>query len=275
MSTATAVLAFDTLRARYRLTAQLVTVSAVRVGAGKATDISASDAPIMRDGRGRPFLPGSSLKGALRAGLERVLRAIDAAELKTCDPLDRKLSCSAKLQELKKQRQEQGDRDNAELQLDQIEAGLCVVCALFGSSFFAGRLLVRDLPAAGDADVFPEVRDGVGLDRDLRKAAYGIKYDFECLSPGTAFGLELRLENPTPTHLALALKALELLHEGHILLGGLTSRGLGRVELRDAKIERTDAAALLTGAGWSACDYDAEQAQAGERLAKLARQRGE
>lgn len=267
--------AFDTLHARYRISATLVTVSAVRVGAGKATDISASDAPIMRDGRGRPFLPGSSLKGALRAGLERVLRAIDALQPKTCDPLDRDRSCSARLQKMKTERQKQGDPTKADLTLSEIEAGLCVVCALFGSSFFAGRLLVRDLPAAGDADVFPEIRDGVGLDRDLRKAAPGVKYDFECLPPGTAFRLELRLENPTPTHLALALKALELLHEGHILLGGLTSRGLGRVELRDQKLERTDAAALLGGAGWSACDYDAEQAQAGERLAALARQRGE
>ncbi len=275
MSAATAVLAFDTLRARYRLTAQLVTVSAVRVGAGKATDISASDAPIMRDGRGRPFLPGSSLKGALRAGLERVLRAIDAPQLKTCDPLDRDRSCSARLQKMKTERQKQGDPAKADLTPDEIEAGLCVVCALFGSSFFAGRLLVRDLSAAGDADVFPEVRDGVGLDRDLRKAAPGIKYDFECLPPGTTFQLEVRLENPTDTHLALTLKALELLHEGHILLGGLTSRGLGRVELRDQKLERTDAAALLGGSGWSACDYAAEQAQAGERLTVLAQQRGE
>lgn len=286
---------FDVLRERYRLTGELVTVSAVRVGSGKATDISASDAPIMRDGRGRPFLPGSSLKGALRAGLERVLRALSIPGPGVCDPLEkaateprrqrdtdtrrRPASCSAELQALKSQREEQRRREGpdarAELTLAEIQRGLCVTCALFGCAHFAGRLLVRDLPSVGEAEVFPEVRDGVGIDRDLRRASNGIKYDFECLPPGTVFRLELRLENPTDVHLALTLKALELLHEGDILLGGLTSRGLGRVELRALTLERTDARALLEGTGWTALDYAQQQAAAGRRLMALAPAREE
>jgi CRISPR/Cas system CSM-associated protein Csm3 (group 7 of RAMP superfamily) len=46
----------------------------------------------------------------------------------------------------------------------------------------------------------------------------------------------------------MVLKALALLHEGTILVGGLTSRGLGRVELADGvSIERTNARLLLAG----------------------------
>jgi CRISPR-associated RAMP protein (TIGR02581 family) len=295
MTSTAGVPTFDVLRERYRLTGELVTVSAVRVGSGKATDISASDAPIMRDGRGRPFLPGSSLKGALRAGLERVLRALNVPGRAVCDPLEkdatetrrhgdtetrrRPASCSATLQALKREREEQRRRQGPDAQVDvtlaEIQQGLCLTCALFGSAHFAGRLLVRDLPSVGDADVFPEVRDGVGIDRDLRRAAKGIKYDFECLPPGTVFRLELRLENPTDVHLALTLKALELLHEGDILLGGLTSRGLGRVGLRALTLERTDARALLEGTGWTALDYAQQQVAAGRRLMALAPPREE
>lgn len=247
---------FDTLERRYLVDGQLVALSAVRVGAGKSQDISASDQPLMRDGQGAPFLPGSSLKGALRAGLERVLRGLAHPALRACDPFDEGNSCSARLRAL--------TNDVSPAELTQ---HLCAVCALFGCSYLAGRLFVRDLPLV--AAVRVEVRDGVGINRDLRTAQSKVKYDVEVLPPGTRFKLQLRLENPSDVHLALVLKALELLADGEIPLGGLTSRGLGHMALEQMALHATDPLRLMAGSGWELLDYTAQQVAAGRTLAGL------
>lgn len=256
---------FERLQHRYVIQGQVAAQSALRIGAGKSQDISASDQPIMRDGQGAPFLPGSSLKGALRAGLERLLRGLDHPALRACDPFDKDAACSGRLHALTQSRA--GQSGAAEVSQAELTEYLCAVCALFGCSYLAGRLFARDLPLVQPVRV--EVRDGVGINRDLRTAQDKVKYDHEALPPGTRFKLELRVENPSAVHLALTLKALELLNEGEILLGGLTSRGLGRVTLDNVRLQVTDARRLTTGAGWEALDYRGQQALAGRTLADL------
>lgn len=273
---ATAPMTFEHLHSRHRLRSQLVALTGLRVGSGKSAEISASDQPVIRDGRGRPFLPGSSLKGALRAGLERVIRGLPSnTALRACDPLDSREhseACGERLKrwindEARKSLKAEDARAYDAQLLAQVCREVCTVCALFGSPYLAGRIFIRDLTLSdGQGRVAAEVRDGVGLNRDLRNAQPGIKYDFEALRPGTAFDLELLLENASDVHYALTLKALQLLHEGHILIGGMTSRGLGRVELRDVSVERTDAARLLAGQGFEALDYATEQARADATL---------
>jgi CRISPR-associated RAMP protein (TIGR02581 family) len=270
---------FEQLRSRHRVRARLVALSGLRVGSGKSYETSASDQPVMRDGRGRPFIPGSSLKGALRAGLERVIRGLPHnAALRACDPLDDRdgsQACSARLKrwidDEQNQRLKSKDPQAYDAQLvERVRREVCTACALFGSSYLAGRIFIRDLTLSDVATAGPvavEVRDGVGLNRDLRNAQPGIKYDFEALPPGTSFDLELLLENADEVLYALALEALQLLDEGHILIGGLTSRGLGRVALRDVRVERTNAMRLLSGQGFETLDYAAEQARADAVLA--------
>jgi len=270
---------FEQLHSRHRVRARLVTLTGLRVGSGKSFETSASDQPVIRDGRGRPFIPGSSLKGALRAGLERVIRGLPQnTALSACDPLDdRKDSpaCSARLKrwiddEQNKRLKAKDPRAYDTQLVEKVRREVCTACALFGSSYLAGRIFIRDLSLTDVVTAGPvaaEVRDGVGLDRDLRTAKGGIKYDFEALPPGTSFDLELLLENADDVLYALALKALQLLDEGHILIGGLTSRGLGRVELRGVQVECTDAARLLSGQGFEMLDHAAEQARADTLLA--------
>ncbi|EZQ01538.1 hypothetical protein CM19_13045 [Candidatus Acidianus copahuensis] len=56
-----------------RLNAEIVTVSPLRVGAGKGTDIGEPDLPILRLNDGRAVIPGSSLKGIFRSTVARIL----------------------------------------------------------------------------------------------------------------------------------------------------------------------------------------------------------
>jgi CRISPR-associated RAMP protein (TIGR02581 family) len=60
------------LKFRYRISAGLVLDTALHLGGGR-NPAKGTDSPILRDGFGKPYIPGSSLKGALRAAVERIV----------------------------------------------------------------------------------------------------------------------------------------------------------------------------------------------------------
>ena len=245
---------FEKLRVRYRLRADLVARTGLRVGAGKSFDAAATDQPVIRDALGYPYIPGSSLKGALRSGLESILRGLDLDEagVWACNLFEDGPRC---IGDAKKDEERQ--KRNQPIPLEEVLERTCTACSLFGSSFLAGRIFISDLFRASGAPT--ELRDGVGLDRDLGTASPGIKYDVEVVPAGTCFKLEVLIENVDQVRLALALQALELLDEGEILLGGMSSRGLGRVKLENCSLERTDPTRLLNleGNRYEALDYGA------------------
>ncbi len=242
---------FEALNQRYRITARIVTITALRVGAGKAQDPEATDLPILRDARGRPFLPGSSVKGALRSGLERVLRGLGRRDFRACNVLDDHARCTAQLEERAK-------RKRGSVTLAEVRSAVCTTCGLFGSPLLGGRFFVHDLPLSDGERSRTEVRDCVGINRDLRVAHPTAKYDIEAVPPGTAFTLEILLENADEVQLALTLQTLNMLNQGQIQLGGVTSRGLGRVRLEpsNSKLQQIDAQALLLGQGFTDCPWE-------------------
>src|SRR5712664_2596195 len=60
------------LRNRYVFNGQLVMKTALHIGGGKAT-LSASDSPVVLTPDQKPFIPGSSFKGALRSTIEKLV----------------------------------------------------------------------------------------------------------------------------------------------------------------------------------------------------------
>ena len=236
---------FDRLDNRYRFEATTVAETALRVGAGKQLDITATDLPVLRDARGLPYLPGSSLKGVLRAGLSAVLAGFDPAL--ACDPAT--APCLGER------------RRKTSIALSDVLAESCVVCGLFGSVHLAGRVFVHDAPLVGALVDRPslaaEVRDGVGLDRDLGTAAQGVKYDIERVPAGARFGLAVTIENVDRGRLALVLDALDRLGRGDFLVGGSTRRGLGRLRLVDPRLDHWSRDALRHAAEPRPLDVDA------------------
>ncbi len=63
---------------RLQLKGTLTFESAVRIGASRSTAVDEPDLPVLRTADGRPYIPGSSLKGALRSHIESVLRTLQA-----------------------------------------------------------------------------------------------------------------------------------------------------------------------------------------------------
>ena len=224
---------FAVFYSRFKVQGVLQTDTALRIGSGRDSDPTGHDLPVLKDLRGRPFIPGSSFKGAFRAHLERLLRGIDEtlACISTPRPREAKAQKGCLTQgdvdRLKAAHQNDPDELSA-----QIWRNSCWTCSLMGAPWLASKLLVRDLIV--DPDTWFDrylIRDGVAIDRDTETAAEGMKYDFEAVPAGTEFQFELVVDNATEAELGLTLLGLREFEEGRVTLGGAASRGLGMVRL--------------------------------------------
>ena len=66
------------LKKRYVLNCKLTTLEPVRVGIGRVVGkVAEVDLPILENKRGKPVIPGSTLKGVLRSHLTRLLNSLD------------------------------------------------------------------------------------------------------------------------------------------------------------------------------------------------------
>jgi len=240
------------LERRHSLVGTLECESALHVGAGSGTGSGGavgSDSPVARDGRGRPYIPGSSFRGALRASLEALLRGLDQSRFRVCNPFEKgkdaeDRSCSERVYQERKDREAITETEALKLAWE----GSCPICRLFGQLFLASRVRIADLPLDLDRPgVATYVRDGVGLDRDLKTAATGILYEFEAVPPGATFTLRMEVENAEDYEIGLLLTGLELLGEGLFTVGGKGSRGLGAAKLTHLEIRSRTARDFFEG----------------------------
>jgi CRISPR-associated RAMP protein (TIGR02581 family) len=214
---------FDRFDNRVILRGTLTAQTALRIGAGRTTGVTGTDLPIVRDTLGKPYIPGSSFKGALRALVEALVRSINASRKAACNPVGRKTEwCLESTENLT------GDKDG------KIVAETCLVCRVFGSPWLASKINIRDLLV--DEKIWFgqfEVRNGVAIDRDTETAADGKLYDFEVVPAGTRFNCEIVIENAADWELGLAMLGLRSFDPKHGggALGGGRSRGLGVVTI--------------------------------------------
>lgn len=201
----------------------------------------------MRNGRYEPYLPGSSLKGVLRAHAERIARTFVYDEtterLGACDPLEVPgvgeplrpvTSCGAKLVRRRDGPTALGRAEGLDGAATYRAA--CPICKLFGCTLLKGRLHVSDAFSdytggsryRGGSAVRLAVRDGVGIDRFTGGAKDGAKFDFE-VEESKPFSLTLHLENFELWQLGLLAFVLRDMAEGLVPIGFGKSRGLGRV----------------------------------------------
>lgn len=233
--------------ARYILCGHLITETGLHVGSGYGSP--RTDATVVRDVWGRPYIPGSSFKGALRSAVERIIAGLPDSAVTSCQLSEGYPGClttnQARQREYQKLQEQyaRGEKSEQDL-IDFLEdsQGLCDTCRLFGSPFSQSRLMVRDLPLASDQDVGSEIRHGVGIDRDTLTAREKIKFDFEALPSQLHFAVELIVERPSALDLDLLALGLREMELGFIPLGGIRSRGLGRCNLVLDTVHRLDLA---------------------------------
>lgn len=270
----------DTLRNQLVVEGILVAESGLRIGTGRDAQLVGTELPVIRDVHDRPFIPGSSFKGALRSHLEAVARGIAPEGVESgfvaCDPSEQDEQCvragrvystdpnwhypedRLRLEKpvgVTDLRQGLGNSGEGPDQTftQRLLANTCLVCRTFGSPWLASAVQVRDLPVVAE-EWFGQfdVRDGVAIDRDKGTVAVG-PYDYEVVPAGTRFKLHIEAENLDQWQQGLLWLGLHALEQGDIALGGFTSRGLGWVKVEDLTVQLFEGSQALldwmSGAG--------------------------
>ncbi len=234
-----------TFEHRYLFTGRLVLKTGLHLGSGWAVG-TPSDSPVVRTPDGKPFIPGSSFKGAFRSTVEKLT---PATGLTSCWLMGGQGCIGAQGQEQKdfdRERQKDDERWTGETLLVKLESELCDTCKLFGSPYRASRILFADLlPPKEDSlsAKMIQIRDGVAIHRDSEKAVDRLKYDYEVVAPAQTFQVQIWLEDPSPNDLALTSLGLSEFVSGFGYLGGKRSRGLGNCQIEELAIYHLDLAA--------------------------------
>jgi CRISPR-associated RAMP protein (TIGR02581 family) len=232
---------FAAFYSRLRVQATLEMQTALSVGARLSLEPTGTDLPVVKGPDGLPFIPGSSIKGAVRSQAERILRTVNhRPHLWACDPFADPCVSGNRKTELWQQAERQNRQQADVIFARSVWEVSCTACRLFGSPWFAGRLAFKDayLVNADDLPVITQIRDGVGIDRDLGAARSGIKYDFETVVPGARFDIEILAENLEDWEVGFLLAVLHLWEEGTLPLGGKVTRGPGWGVLREVRLTR-------------------------------------
>ncbi|MBW1744791.1 MAG: CRISPR-associated RAMP protein [Deltaproteobacteria bacterium] len=225
------------LHNRYTFDGMLELVTPLRISSGYASDTT--DAPFMRGYNGTLYIPGSSLRGAIRSEVERILGAVgeEAAGIRSCT-LFEKNSCDKKIRKHLDEIKENEEPLNDDRIKQLAEKHLCDVCRLFGSTVYASRLIIEDaLPKTTGIEAAKSrlrIRDGVGIDRDTGSAVDGAKFDYEVIEPGAGcplFCFRMVAENVTDPDRKLIDLMLNLLKQG-LYVGGKRTGGLGQIKLK-------------------------------------------
>lgn len=246
----------STFSSRFRYRGRLVFDSAHRIGAERSMAVDAPDSPVLRTVNGRPYIPGSSIKGAWRAYTEAVLHTIQESQGHgkfANDPLEQEGMPEYGLtdEKVRKIKKDFRDADLPEADLDAaLREESTWVGRLFGNAAVSAKLFIKDAIIDDDSWLRFEVRDGVGIDRDSGRAGDGLKYQYEVVPAGAVFPFEILVENGSEAELGLVLLGLRAFERGEILLGGNKSRGLGWCHLQ-AKGEPADSDTAV----WEDCYY--------------------
>ena len=161
------------------------------------------------------YLPGSSLKGAIRAHAERIVRTVggdnNTQKLWASDPM-------------------KGDYLPKNLSSHEIYKQSSFTDQMFGNTSIASRLRIEDAYPEKSKPVRTEERNGVAIDRVFGSVAVG-PFNYQVCTAGE-FKTKLHLKNFTLAQLGLIGLVLRDLNDGWFGLGFAKSRGLGTVKIQ-------------------------------------------
>ncbi|MFB2772289.1 RAMP superfamily CRISPR-associated protein [Pelatocladus sp. BLCC-F211] len=166
------------------------------------------------------YLPGSSLKGAIRAHAERIVRTV-GRDKRDSNNLDR-LWANDPLNDKYDYLQNKSSSDIYKLSsfTDQ----------MFGNTSIASRVRIEDAHPDKSQPLKIEERNGVAIDRVFGSVAVG-PFNYQVCTAGE-FRTKIHLKNFTLAQLGLIGLVLRDLNDGWFGLGFAKSRGLGTVEVK-------------------------------------------
>ncbi|MEM4347162.1 MAG: type III-A CRISPR-associated RAMP protein Csm3 [Candidatus Altiarchaeota archaeon] len=193
------------LMGKFFIHGDIKTITGLHIGGQKETlDIGGVDNPIIRDGKGRIYIPGSSLKGKIRCLLERKYST--------------------------KKTKKEGD---------PCGCGECPICKIFGPHSDdvkePSRIIIRDSYLLDDAKT-TEIKSENIIDRISGKALH--PRDTERVPTDSRFKFEVIFniydENADIELIKKFIEGMELLEDDY--LGGSGSRGYGKIKFEDISL---------------------------------------
>jgi len=241
----------------------LVNDSPLRIGRPGEALRSPVDLALERLPDGRPYIPGSSLKGVLRSLAERIARStgyrvcnvfairnpcdagawvarrvLEAAKKWSSIGLDdilrgarEKFKDVPETEELLNKLSGCRDLDSVVKVLEE-EGVPCVVCRVFGCRELASHLYVYDCYPKEEPTV--EYRTRVAIDRFRRAARSGALFTYEYVPPGYKWRFRLKFFNLEGDARQLVESLLDYIRKVGIEVGSMRSVGLGRLVLKEA-----------------------------------------
>ncbi|GBC69758.1 hypothetical protein HRbin01_01462 [archaeon HR01] len=209
------VLDFDRIRRLTIVEGALVNETPLRVGVGReaplGSPVELAVITMKVNGRRRPYIPGSSLKGVFRSFIEQLARS---SYPQLHDPW------------------QFNDVENEE------KDGFCVVCAIFGNKQVASHVRIYDAMPQSEPSI--SIRTGVGINREFQAVEPEVYYTEEFVNPGSKWKFRmdiLNIEFPGEgdersrylRELFTTLKTVGL------QVGARRSVGMGLIKLVDAK----------------------------------------
>lgn len=246
----------DAFSNRYRITGTLTTLSPLHIGTGeeRPMEFSSEDernkfvekvgkipniSTIITDHRGKPLIPGSTLRGVLRNWMLTVLEGIGKEWAK-------ELSDDEKKHLL--------DSDQAK-QIHEVKEKFSLLELIFGTSFNSGKVEVWDAICrtsdiqsmddnllGWDGSRLTYVDTSVAIDPARGTAMDKLLYKADIVPPGVEFELNLAAQNLSDEELGLLLLALEGFNSQifPIQVGARGGRGYGRMEFKMEAIYRLE-----------------------------------
>lgn len=228
---------FDKFDNKYIITGRIKALTPLYIGAGENSfDPLQIDSTVIRDENGKPYIPGSSLKGVLRSYIETLIKSGINTDYDACLIVNKPCISEDDIKEIREKINKDKDIKNKDYELaKKIYEKLCDVCKVFGSGYFASKLKIRDCKLKQDM-AYVERRDGVCIDRETGTALDGRKYEFEQVAAGTEFEFYMSIDNLDSDHEELLKYIIGILKSGELAVGGKTSVGLGNIKLIDFEV---------------------------------------
>ncbi|OPX38182.1 MAG: hypothetical protein B1H11_04890 [Desulfobacteraceae bacterium 4484_190.1] len=200
------------------------------------------------------YIPGSSIKGVIRARAEKILRTLGAD---ACDILDIEVGCSSRVKRcLEKLEEENGEKPSEEELARIIHKHSCPICRLFGNACLAGRIQFDDTFFYAEPD--KKKLDHVAIDRFTGGALEGKLFNEQPVICGT-LRLSFVIRNPSAFDRCLLAFLLRDLRDGlpPIRFGYGKSKGNGVLKFVGATIndqEIKDISAIKNALGVTSAD---------------------
>lgn len=192
-----------------------------------------------KNGGLQDYIPGSSIKGVIRAHVERILRTL-GGEGAACDILDRKDSCNAGVRNaLKKFEKENKKKPQESERVKIIKETSCSICRLFGNAYLAGRIRFDD--AFFDSPPPKKKYDHVAIDRFTGGAMEGKLFNEQVVTGGKTT-LRFSIKNPTAFDTCLLAFLFRDLMEGFppLRFGYGKAKGYGLLKYKGATINESE-----------------------------------